>query len=30
MMDTKNPCSGISNWKASADPTGGTPGKKIL
>jgi hypothetical protein len=28
MIDTKNPCSGISNWKASADIKGGTPGKK--
>jgi hypothetical protein len=28
MIDTKNPCSGISNWKASANPQGGTPGKK--
>lgn len=28
MMDSKNPCSGISNWKASVDATGGTPGKK--
>ena len=28
MIDTKNPCSGFSNWKASADPKGGTPGKK--
>ncbi|HRO44835.1 lamin tail domain-containing protein [Agriterribacter sp.] len=26
MMDTKNPCSGSSNWKASADARGGTPG----
>ena len=28
MIDTKNPCSGISNWKASVDIKGGTPGKK--
>ncbi|HVZ97996.1 MAG TPA: lamin tail domain-containing protein [Chitinophagaceae bacterium] len=28
MTDTKNPCSGISNWKASVDPSGGTPGRK--
>jgi hypothetical protein len=28
MIDTKNPCSGISNWKASVDLRGGTPGKK--
>ena len=28
MLDTKNPCSGFSNWKASADLKGGTPGKK--
>jgi len=28
MVDTKNPCSGISNWKASSNLTGGTPGKK--
>ena len=28
MIDTKNPCSGISNWKASVDVNGGTPGKK--
>ena len=28
MIDTKNPCSGFSNWKASADLKGGTPGKK--
>jgi hypothetical protein len=27
MTDTKNPCSGSSNWKASVDPKGGTPGK---
>ena len=28
MLDTKNPCSGFSNWKASADLKGGTPGNK--
>ena len=28
MIDTKNPCSGSSNWKASDDLKGGTPGKK--
>lgn len=28
MIDTKNPCSGFSNWSASADSRGGTPGKK--
>lgn len=28
MVDTKNPCSGFSNWKASTDIKGGTPGKK--
>ncbi|MDQ6756023.1 MAG: lamin tail domain-containing protein, partial [Bacteroidota bacterium] len=28
MIDTKNPCSGFTNWKASVDPKGGTPGKK--
>ncbi|MEJ7674168.1 MAG: lamin tail domain-containing protein [Chitinophagaceae bacterium] len=30
MIDTKNPCSGFTNWKASVDTKGGTPGKKIL
>lgn len=28
MIDTKNPCTGLANWKASVDNKGGTPGKK--
>lgn len=28
MIDPKSPCAGISNWKASTDTQGGTPGKK--
>jgi hypothetical protein len=28
MTDTQNPCAGASNWKASTDPSGGTPGRK--
>ena len=28
MIDTKNPCSGLTNWKASVDVKGGTPAKK--
>jgi len=28
MIDTRSPCAGISNWKASIDNAGGTPGKK--
>lgn len=28
MIDTKNPCAGISNWKASTDVRGGSPGVK--
>ena len=28
MIDIKNPCSGFSNWKASIDINGGTPGKR--
>jgi len=27
MIDTKNPCNGYSNWKASTNVNGGTPGK---
>jgi hypothetical protein len=28
MIDTKSPCAGSSNWKASTGTIGGTPGKK--
>jgi hypothetical protein len=28
MIDTKNPCSGFTNWKAGVDIKGGTPAKK--
>lgn len=28
MIDNKNPCAGMSNWKASIDTRGGTPGMK--
>lgn len=28
MIDTKNPCSGFTNWKASVDVKGGTPARK--
>ena len=28
MIDTKNPCAGISNWKSSTDTRGGSPGIK--
>lgn len=27
MTDTRNPCGGASNWSASTDPTGGSPGR---
>ena len=28
IIDTRNPCGGVSNWKASADMQGGTPGRR--
>jgi len=28
MIDTKSPCNGFSNWTASKDNSGGTPGRK--
>lgn len=28
MIDSNNPCSGMSNWKASTDASGGTPARK--
>ncbi len=28
MIDTRNPCAGLSNWKASTDAQGGSPGRK--
>ncbi len=28
MIDTRNPCAGERNWKASIDPKGGTPARK--
>jgi len=28
MIDVRNPCSGSSNWKASTDSKGGTPGQR--
>ncbi|MEP7144648.1 MAG: lamin tail domain-containing protein [Ferruginibacter sp.] len=28
MIDTKNPCTGFNNWKASTNTSGGSPGKK--
>lgn len=28
MIDSNNPCSGMSNWKASSDASGGTPARK--
>ena len=27
MIDPKSPCAGLSNWKASSDPQGGSPGR---
>jgi Lamin Tail Domain len=27
MIDTRNPCTGFQNWRASRDPLGGTPGR---
>jgi len=27
MIDSRNPCTGQSNWRSSTSPTGGTPGK---
>lgn len=28
MIDATHPCPGMTNWKASADPSGGTPGRQ--
>ncbi len=28
MIDTRYPCAGMANWRASTDPSGGTPGRK--
>jgi len=28
LIDPNNPCGGASNWRASSDPSGGTPGRR--